>query len=310
MNVPSNIDTLIAKYLSGEALPHEAIDLEDWCNQQPENRNYYNEMAKTLSLIDGKKRSVPLVSASYRQLQHRIGIKRTYRAMIAASFIAILSLVIFTMNEKQAGKTIIAGSQPLEHQLMDLTRIKLSPGTRLEIDPNYGKESRKVSLTGEAAFDVKHDETNKFIIHAGGGVYLEDLGTQFLVKAKPDSDTLFVIVSEGIVRLFDESGHEIILKAGEKAWYIRSSKQIITDLDTRVVKFNFNNTRLDEVIRLLSQTYDIKVELEPAMIGECKLTTQFFDEEIATIMTVICETLDYSYEYHNNKYIIKGKPCQ
>lgn len=310
MNVPSKIDALIAKYLNGEALPHEAIELEDWCNQQPENRTYFDEMVKTLSLIDGNKWSVPVVSASYRQLKQRIGIKRTYRAVIAASLIAILSLVFFTLNENQGSKTIIAGSQPLEHQLMDLTKIMLSPGARVDIDNNYGKASRKVSLSGEATFDVQHDDTNKFIIHAGGGVYIEDLGTQFLVNAKPDSDTLFVIVSEGIVRLFDESGHEIILKAGEKAWYIRSSKQIITDLDTRVVKFNFNNTRLEEVMRLLSETYDFKIEFEPAVISECKLTTQFFDEEIATIMTVICETLDFSYEYHKNKYIIKGKPCQ
>ncbi|HRG19947.1 MAG TPA: FecR family protein [Saprospiraceae bacterium] len=310
MNVPSNIDALIAKYLSGEAQPHEAIELEDWCHQQPENKKYYDEMVKTMSVVDGKNRFVPSVAASFGRLQQRIGIKRMYRAMIAASFIAILSLVIFTMNENQGNKSIIAGSQPLEHQMMDLTRIKLSPGARIDIDPNFGKDSRKVSLSGEAAFNVKHDVEKKFIIHAGGGVYIEDLGTQFLVKAQPDSDTLFVIVAEGIVRLFDESGHEIILKAGEKAWYIRSSKQIITDIDTRVVKFNFSNTRLEEVIRLLSETYDIKIELQPAVISECRLTTQFFDEEIATIMTVICETLDFSYEYHNNTYIIKGRPCQ
>jgi hypothetical protein len=55
MNVPSKIDALIAKYLNGEALPHEAIELEDWCNQQPENRTYFDEMVKTLSLIDGNK---------------------------------------------------------------------------------------------------------------------------------------------------------------------------------------------------------------------------------------------------------------
>lgn len=310
MNVPTYIDALIAKYLDGEAMPQEAMELEDWCNEMPEHRQYFDEMAKTLSLIDGKNRGVPSNKTSYHQLQRKMGMKRMYRAIIAASFIAILSLVIFTLNENRGVRTIIAGNQPLQHQLQDLTSIRLSPGARLEIDPNYGKALRRVSLSGEAAFDVKHDDKSKFVIHAGGGVFIEDLGTRFLVNAQPTSDTLYVIVTEGIVRLFDESGQEIILKAGEKAWYIRSSKQIVTDVNTKVVKFDFNHTRLFEAVKLLSETYNIKIELQPSEIGNCQLTTQFFDEEIATIMTVICETLDFRYEYHNNTYIIKGKPCQ
>ena len=111
-------------------------------------------------------------------------------------------------------------------------------------------------------------------------------------------------------RLYDEHGSEIIIKAGEKAWYIRSQKTIITDLETKVLKFDFKDTRLAEVVDLLEKTYQIDVQLSPESIGECKITTQFFDEEVATIITVIAETLGFKYEYQDHHYKISGKPCQ
>ena len=47
---PNHIDVLIAKYLQGEALPNEAMELEDWCNQHISHRDYFNQMQQTTSL--------------------------------------------------------------------------------------------------------------------------------------------------------------------------------------------------------------------------------------------------------------------
>ncbi|MBK8627989.1 MAG: FecR domain-containing protein [Saprospiraceae bacterium] len=121
-------------------------------------------------------------------------------------------------------------------------------------EDGFGTEHRKLKLSGKGKFTVTHNEDLPFIIESNG-VFIEDLGTVFSVESMPDSDTVYVVVNEGIVRLYDEQGSEIIIKAGEKAWYIRSQKTIITDLETKVLKFDFKDTRLAEVIDLLEKTY-------------------------------------------------------
>ena len=83
------------------------------------------------------------------------------------------------------------------------------------------------------------------------------------------------MVTEGIVRLYDDAGNEIIVKTERSAWYIRSAKQIIVSPETRVVRFNFDDTSLGEIVSLLEQTYQIKGLIATKEIAECKLTTQF-----------------------------------
>jgi ferric-dicitrate binding protein FerR (iron transport regulator) len=308
MNIPNHIDILIAKYLQGEALPNEAMELEDWCEQQSSNRDYFNQMLQATSLLDGSDWQIP---PSVLQLPRQKNMRwksLVSRWAVAAVFATLLGYTFWTINQQQ-GQVIVAGDRNIQHQLPDATVIKMSPGAKLTIAADFNKHQRAVALEGKANFEVVHDAHNPFTVDAGG-VFIQDLGTKFTIDARPESDTLYVVVTEGIVRLYDDEGNEIIVKAGQSAWYIRSAKQIIASPETRVVRFDFDDTRLGDIVSLLGQTYQIKIELQPKEIADCKLTTQFFDEEIATIMTIVCETLNFSFTYNDQLYTIKGKPCQ
>jgi ferric-dicitrate binding protein FerR (iron transport regulator) len=229
---------------------------------------------------------------------------------ITAVFIVGLVAVVFLIkNDQISPSEIYASEKSIQQTLDDNSIINLEKNGRITLDNDFGKTNRKLSLSGKATFKVTHDDSKPFIIESKG-VFIEDLGTLFRVESMPDSDTVYVVVNEGIVRLYDEHGSEIIIKAGEKAWYIRSQKKIITSLDTKVMKFDFKDTKLSEAINLLSDTYDADIRLYPSSIGECLITTQFFDEELATIITVITETLGFKYEYQDHHYIITGKPCK
>ena len=46
MAVDDKIDILITRFFSGEALPEEAIELEDWINRSPENSSYFKQYSK------------------------------------------------------------------------------------------------------------------------------------------------------------------------------------------------------------------------------------------------------------------------
>jgi len=228
--------------------------------------------------------------------------------LAAALSVGILALV-FLMKDENMPLELKANDTAITRSLSDKSEVTLQPKSNITFDEGFGTSHRQLKLSGKGKFTVTHNENLPFIIESEG-VFIEDLGTIFSVESMPESDTVYVVVNEGIVRLYDEHGSEIIIKAGEKAWYIRSQKTIITDIETKVLKFDFKDTRLAEVINLLEDTYQIDVQLSPETIGECKITTQFFDEEVATIITVIAETLGFKYEYQDHHYKIQGKPCQ
>ena len=305
------MDDLISKYLCGEATPDEAMQLEDWKQISKENQLYFENMQQTFLMVSNVEWSAPNKKAAWQKFsaKPKPSTKIGWIYGLAAALIVGLLSVVFLMRDTKMPVELIANESVVTQSLNDLSEVTLQANSKISYEDGFGTEHRKLKLIGKGKFTVTHNEDLPFIIESNG-VFIEDLGTVFSVESVPESDTVYVVVNEGIVRLYDEHGSELIIKAGEKAWYIRSQKTIITDLQTKVLKFDFKDTRLVEVIDLLEKTYQIDVQLSPESIGECKITTQFFDEEVATIITVIAETLGFKYEYQDHHYKIKGKPCQ
>ncbi len=306
-----SMDDLISKYLCGEATPDEAMQLEEWMNISKENKLYYSKMQAAYLMISMQEWSIPDKQAAWEKLMNKPKPVATFSRMYAWAAVLGLGLlaVVFLMKDDKMPLELIANESTVIRSLSDQSEVTLQANSKITYEDGFGTEHRQLKLIGKGKFTVTHNDDLPFIIESNG-VFIEDLGTVFSVESMPDSDTVYVVVNEGIVRLYDEHGSEIIIKAGEKAWYIRSQKTIITDLETKVLKFDFKDTRLAEVIDLLEKTYQIDVQLSPESIGECKITTQFFDEEVATIITVIAETLGFKYEYQDHHYKIQGKPCQ
>ena len=305
------MDDLISKYLCGEATPDEAMQLEEWKQISKENQLYFDNMQQAFLMVSNVEWSAPDKKAAWQKFnaKPKQSTKIGWIYGLAAALVVGLLSVVFLMKDDKKPLELVANATAVTQSLSDQSEVTLQANSKISYEDGFGTEHRKLKLSGKGKFTVTHNEDLPFIIESNG-VFIEDLGTVFSVESRPESDTVYVVVNQGIVRLYDEHGSEIIIKAGEKAWYIRSQKTIITDLETKVLKFDFKDTRLVEVVDLLEKTYQIDVQLSPESIGECKITTQFFDEEVATIITVIAETLGFKYEYQDHHYKIQGKSCQ
>jgi len=306
-----SMDDLISKYLCGEATPDEAMQLEEWKQITKENQLYFDNMQQAFLMVSNVEWSAPDKKAAWQKFKSESKPKTKIGWIygLAAALVVGLLSVFFLMKDDKMPLEFIANDTAVTRSLSDLSEVTLQANSKIFFEDGFGTEHRQLKLSGKGKFTVTHNEDLPFIIETNG-VFIEDLGTVFSVESMPNSDTVYVVVNEGIVRMYDENGSEIIIKTGEKAWYIRSQKTIITDLETKVLKFDFKDTRLAEVVDLLEKTYQIDIQLSPESIGECTITTQFFDEEVATIITIIAETLGFKYEYEDHHYKITGKPCQ
>ncbi len=323
-----DIEILIAKFLAGEASPEEAIELEDWKNASRENLSYYlesekvftqeHEVYRAISAIDTqsawKKWSEKKNAAQVVPLPQR----NSYKLLkIAASLLLLLSLsyLLFYFLQSPAQEQLVYSSQTLHSlvRLSDGSQVNLLPNSSITLDTNYNKGKRLLYLTGSAEFNVVHDESSEFIV-AAGNLFVKDIGTRFRLFHSEKHDSLFIVVKEGIVSVFDKAQVDQELKAGDSACYVHSLKKLtslnVPDSHKITATFTFNESLLGDVVNQLNETFHTTIVLENPSLKNCKITTQFKDESLENILFIISETLNLKIEKSTNSYILTGLSCR
>ena len=137
-------------------------------------------------------------------------------------------------------------------RLADGTKVELNTNTRLHADVNGA--SRTVMLdSGEAYFDVVHDDKRPFTVYAGNR-RITDIGTKFSVFR--NGDDVRVTVREGKVRIevlngagkqvLAEAGHVLVTKGLETLIITKPQAEIVNDLSWREGMLVFNQQTLAE----------------------------------------------------------------
>ena len=312
MKVPIEIDELIGKFLAGEASPEEAIRLEDWLKESKENEVHFNAMANVFGLEQSsisvenawKKVSGQLTQTPIRKL--RFG----WVSSVAAILIIAIG-AFFWMNSNSESQIYTSENGKRNVKLTDGTDIQLAAHSSVELSEEYGTKNRFLNLKGSAYFSVKHSKQLPFVINTGP-IHIKDLGTKFDVKST--GDTIFVRVDEGVVMIYDNKGMKVTLKANESARYVISSGKLELDVTTgsfspKNVTVLLDDQRLEDAVKILNQSYKVDIRIENPAINNCRITTEFLNEELETVLDVIAQTLEVRIEKIGDIYWIKGSSC-
>lgn len=133
---------------------------------------------------------------------------------------ACLALVGFSWPQLRFALTPVqtystAAGEVRDVRLADGTTVTMNGATR--ISARIGEQRREVALeTGEALFDVRHDESRPFTVAAGPG-HVTVLGTRFDVAL--NEDRVDLAVERGLVR-FEAEGAEaspMLVRAAERS---------------------------------------------------------------------------------------------
>jgi ferric-dicitrate binding protein FerR (iron transport regulator) len=203
-------------------------------------------------------------------------------------------------------------------ELPDGTLVSLNSDTQLKYPKRFGKETREVTIEGEAFFEVKPNKNKPFIIHAGNA-QIKVLGTSFNVSAYPRARLVEVIVETGKVQVSNkltvtEQTNELILDPGDKGTLVYSSNALLktTNQDPNFMAWKTNNlifraTSLNEVIRNLEKVYKVNIRLADPKLNGLLLTAQFNDYPLDFILKVIETTFQMETQKIDGQYILKAK---
>lgn len=148
--------------------------------------------------------------------------------------------------------------------LPDGSRVWLNAGSSLRFPTAFRGGERKVTLTGEAYFDIISYPDQPFIVETDN-IQITELGTQFNIMAYDDEPAVKTTLIDGAVKV-GKGAVSVILKPGEQAQAGINIKGIqVKSVDTAEAVawknglFLFHGTELKEVLRQLTRWYDIDI---------------------------------------------------
>jgi transmembrane sensor len=183
--------------------------------------------------------------------------------------------------------------------LPDGTKVWLNAASSLKFPVAFTGKQRDVTLTGEAYFEVVHNEQMPFKVHVTGMV-IEDLGTHFNIMAYPDEATIKTTLLEGAVSVSD-GNKNVRLKPGQQAVGIKVQQ---ADTDEAIAwkngEFSFHHASIYEVMRQVSRWYDVDVSykdsLDTYLTGNIKRS-----ENVSSIFKMLEVAGDIKLKIDNRK---------
>ncbi|KAF2328926.1 FecR family protein [Flavobacterium ginsenosidimutans] len=218
-----------------------------------------------------------------------------------------------------AQNTLIDFSGKQLVHLPDGSTVLLNDNSTLKYDQNsFDSETREVTLTGEAFFDIKHNPKKPFIVHTGK-IQTRVLGTAFNINAQNSSNNIEVTVARGKVQVGDTEKIYGVITPNQQIKVNKStlnfeqnnvSAAIVTEWKSNYLILDDIN--MAEAASLISQKYKVQILISNDKIKNCRITASFLNEEdLDHVLKVISSVIET--EYHYNKagtVILDGKGCE
>lgn len=333
----SEEETLIAKYLAGEATPAEQRHLHEWIAESKENEVHFGKakQAFTWSKMhyapDAHQGLDIDVDLEWQRFVRQVSTKEQDRKTFVLhssqsnSWLKVAAVIVLVVAVGFVVNLLLTRSSDIFFQTAENTEVislpdgsvvTLNRNSKLSYTEEFGRTTREVNLEGEGFFEVVPDAANPFVVKVDKTL-VSVLGTSFSVQGYAGRPALEVTVATGKVNVANRGINQSVrLEAGERAIYSRSSrelkKQINEDpnfLSWKTKKLTFNAASLQEVITAVGFTYGVEITLSASVADSCKVTVSFDNQSLEAVLHVLKSTLDLTYRRAGKKLEIVEAGC-
>ncbi|MGQ8337773.1 FecR family protein [Sunxiuqinia sp. A32] len=324
---------IIRKYINGTYTYQELKKLANWFNNEKFDEDireavysHWDKYTETESMQERDLSSVlkTLKTKILPENKSQSFKQRVITFYFRVAAILLIPLLIYSSYtlfnrapEKQSFSKWIEIVSPYgsrtHFDLPDGTKVSLNSGAHLKYNADFNNE-RKISIEGEAYFDVHHDASSPFIVEAEM-VNVKVLGTKFSVSSFLDENTIDVILEEGKVQLFGENNSlSEVLKPDEKFSFDKNNMSgEIEHIDAKYAHswkdgiLIFRNEPLGEVIRKIGHWYNVKFDVLDPELTEFRYRATFQNEPLEEVLRLISLTSPIEYVIKERKVNEKGQ---
>lgn len=274
------------------------------------------------------------ISAAYHQIQAKISEKPravTKRPVFtwtrfAAVLVPLLMLVVFgkiyiQMDNHLRGlqdmdmlQQHTVGSECKDIVLPDGTKVRLNSSSALLYPSFFQGKQRRVYLTGEAFFDVKHNDKQPFHVNTPY-LHITDLGTSFTVSSYTDDETVSTTLKTGRIELrvagMDRvyrmnPNDQLVYNVITKSVSIRQVPDDEDGMSWRNKELDLNDVTLSEAADVISRTYGVRFVFHSERYKKSRITVHFNrGETLSGVMSVVRNLIPgMEYEIGKNEVVV------
>jgi ferric-dicitrate binding protein FerR (iron transport regulator) len=325
----STLKDLLQKEAQGTLTPNEKQKLDDWYHEFDKTQKYLKIFRDDEHEAYIKQRLLNrIIEARFEESDtNKNQVKHMWMrwtAIAAVLVIAIAAGLLWIGTNRSTGADKISLSfetgqgQLKKIKLGDGSEVWLNAESKLGVSEHFGQQRRDVYLDGEAYFDVHHDASRPFVVHANH-LTTNVLGTAFSVTAYKNSPIQAVTVIRGKVQVAHELHVLGFLTPNKRMEYrIGIDKSLISDVTAASVmswkdgKLQFENQNMQDIASRLGRWYGYSVSFEHEQIKNCRYTASFNNQiPLRNLLKVMKEIslLNYKIDTAQKTVTFLGTGC-
>lgn len=320
--------TTIINFSKGKYSYNDYLKVKDWINQAEENKeinkylfDQWDELTKSSKSKDDsllhifEKVQYTILLEEKKRDQDR-AFWNFYRQAAAILLIPVLAFSLwyylsskspqFNTPTQSIAQSWVEINAPegarVEFLLPDSSSGWLNSGAKLKY-PSVFDEHRKVELTGEAYFEIKHQNQSDFIVSVAD-LDVKVLGTKFNVSAYSDESCTCVVLKEGKVEINGKSGRfNHTLLPNEKITFNCDSKSLnVTKVDANrftAWKDGFliiEDEPFWQVVGRIERWYNTEIVIQDEVLKTYRFKATFKDEPLEEVLRLIALTTPIKYK--------------
>lgn len=278
-------DELLFRYFSNEASAEEVAQIEQWLDEDPARQSEFDSAHYLFNamILHSDELSKMTTPGALEKTSRKSKVRRlVYRYAAAAAAVVIAGLSgVFVEREINYNKMTaqtnvleVPAGQRMSVTLSDGTQVQLNGNSRIEYPVIFSRKQRNVKLSGEAFFEVTHDEKHPFIVETFASK-VEVLGTRFNVYADEASEYFSTALVDGKVKVTtnDETAEQVVLAPDEMVRFV-NNHLVVTKVDAENLiswtegYINLADTDFASLMHRFENVYGVKIVIERETMPE------------------------------------------
>lgn len=300
---------LLDKYRKGTASDSEKLLMDKW----------FEEIGKEEESITWDEQRMAAMEQRLMQHTQRSNVRMLFPqwAKVAAALLLVAAAVLLAVKLQPTQLLTVSTQNETQKVILpDGSIIWLKENSSLTYPEKFTEDTRNVSFTGEALFEVEKDPAHPFII-ACGNYSAKVLGTSFNLKTALKEIELTVLT--GKVALTDSLNQTVIVTANEKIVQTNNlhvaRHAVVAEEKTKITEgteYNmaFHAETLTAIAARLEQKFNITIVLDNTAMGNCLLTGDFTDMSLTKTLDTMAKLLAFTYTENAKQVTLKGNGCE
>jgi ferric-dicitrate binding protein FerR (iron transport regulator) len=196
----------------------------------------------------------------------------------------------------------------LTDSLPDGTLVTLNKHSRIYYPEKFTGVSRNISLQGEAFFSVAADAAHPFVIHINN-VAIKVVGTSFNVRDIQGNtevivETGIVEVTGKSVSVRLQPKEKVVVNKKDS---VLANEKVTGKLYNYYVTREFvcDGTPLWKLVEILNEAYEVNIVIGRKELKELPLTTTFDNESLDNILNIISQTFNIQVTRQEDKIVLE-----